>query len=112
MILGDCYLYNYAPDENHIASPDSFYLKTCQRQLILSCTKIQTIHENVVQKKNAYEFFLSVICGLESSLIGESEIVAQVKKAYSEYIQSPHCNRSIQRFIERAFHDSKKIRTH
>lgn len=112
MILKDCYLYNYSPDKKHTPSPDSFYLKTCQRQLILSSTKIQAINENVLKERNAYELFLSVICGLESSLLGESEIVAQVKDAYKKYLQSPHRDTSIQRFIEKAFHDSKKIRTH
>lgn len=112
MILRDCYLYNYSPDKNHAPNPDSFYLKTCQRQLILSSTKIQSINEHVIEEKKAYELFLSVICGLESSLLGESEIVAQVKEAYQKYLQSPYRNTSIQRFIEKAFHDSKKIRTH
>ncbi len=111
MLLSNCYLYNYRNDLPIELEEDAFVLKTCQRQLYISLKKDKFSKEKFLSEKNAYEFFLSIICGLESPLVGETEIVAQVKEAYLNYIRSPYRHRDIQKFIEKAFHDAKIIRT-
>ncbi len=93
-----------------------FVLETCQRTLILSR------NDNKLQDKNeegqetllgleAYSFLLEVICGLQSKLVGENEIVSQFKDAYQKYVSSDQKDSQLLVIIEKLFKDAKEIRT-
>lgn len=60
--------------------------------------------------KEAYLFLLETICGLKSKLLGESEIVAQFKEAFSLYIANEARSSVVLRVLEKLFKDAKEIR--
>jgi glutamyl-tRNA reductase len=92
-----------------------FVLKTCQRTLVVShaCTTPDLFTDSLEQKqgKEAYNYLLQVICGLQSKLIGENEIVSQFKVAYKEYLLQKNRNTTIMAIIEKLFADAKEIRS-
>jgi glutamyl-tRNA reductase len=90
----------------------SFVLKTCQRTLVVSVgTVIDTSSSKAMQGKEAYIFLLEIICGLQSKLVGENEIVGQFKIAYKEYAASKYKCNKVLLILEKLFKDSKEIRT-
>lgn len=100
----------------------AFTLKTCQRQLYLgfkaqpfhtswSLLKNYPQHVTLLEGQQAYQYLLEVICGLQSQLLGESEIVGQFKSAYQEYIASDVRSTYIMEVLEKLFKDAKEIRT-
>ena len=94
-----------------------FVLSTCQRTLVLSFdenpyqeTQLLDGQETIKGLK-AYSFLLEIICGLQSKLQGENEIVGQFKTAYREYIKKEQrCSKTL-KVIEKLFKDAKEIRT-
>ncbi len=52
-----------------------------------------------------------VVCGLESMIIGETEILGQVKKAYAAASASGTTSRHLNKLFQRAFNVAKEIRT-
>ena len=96
-----------------------FILRTCQRTVVLNydynndnltdqCAKklIQSLEGD-----RAYHFLLEIICGLQSKLVGENEIVGQFKVAYQEYVSQEYRNSKIMLILEKLFKDAKEIRT-
>jgi glutamyl-tRNA reductase len=119
-MLNHLHLYNFQAGKNlpyDIGEFGFFSLKTCQRTLVLSlktdpledlsiCDKYQS-HRG----ENAYRFLLETICGLQSKLLGENEIVSQFKDAFKEYLSSPSRNNEMIRVLEKLLKDSKEIRS-
>ena len=75
-----------------------FVLSTCQRTLLLgiddsknAAQRNQHILDDL-SGEQAYGFLLETICGLKSQVLGEYEVVAQFKQAYTEYIQNDQRN--------------------
>lgn len=93
----------------------AFRLDTCQRTLILedknSTNNIEYLTGSTYYGDNAYHFLLEIICGMQSRLIGESEIVSQFKQAYQSYIQQEERNTTLLLILEKLFKDAKEIRT-
>lgn len=90
-----------------------FLLKTCQRALIVKTTPVKKDHQSLgdfYEGKDAYQFLLETICGLKSKLQGESEIVAQFKEAYHNYLENEVRSSVILRVLEKLFKDAKEIR--
>jgi len=90
-----------------------FLLKTCQRALIVKTSPVADDHRSLGEYhegKDAYKFLLETICGLKSKLQGESEIVAQFKEAYHNYLESEIRSSVILRVLEKLFKDAKEIR--
>jgi len=53
-----------------------------------------------------------VACGLDSMVLGETEILGQLKQAYALAHQHGHTGARLNKAFQRAFHVAKHIRTH
>jgi glutamyl-tRNA reductase len=94
----------------------TFVLRTCQRTLVLTFERHPFHHTHVaphtlLEGGAAYLFLLETICGLQSKLIGENEIVGQFKEAYKIYAQSTLKDTRLLQILEKLFKDAKDIRT-
>ena len=52
-----------------------------------------------------------VVSGLDSMVLGETEILGQVKKAYSTAVSGGTTSRHLNKFFQRAFNVAKEVRT-
>jgi glutamyl-tRNA reductase len=59
----------------------------------------------------AYNYLLEVICGLQSRLVGENEIVGQFKENYKKYVASNERNAELLTVLEKLLQDAKHIRS-
>jgi glutamyl-tRNA reductase len=109
---------NLSPNSDLHSNPSGevFYLKTCQRQLIVGFNTtphrypICSSHQ-LFEGQKAYMFLLETICGLKSRMLGESEIVAQFKDAFTSYLAREDKNPYVIQVFEKLFKDAKEIRT-
>jgi hypothetical protein len=95
----------------HLQSPHLFYLDTCQRQLWITLGGAnladQLIDGVTYNGEAAYEKLLSIACGLESRIIGETEVYAQIRTAWrKQRDKSP-----IDDLLTKLFEDIKFIRS-
>lgn len=65
------------------------------------------VHRN----KEAIEHLFKVAAGLDSMVIGEMEILGQVKQAYHDAKESQTTGKVLNRLFEKAFNTAKEIRT-
>lgn len=98
--------------------PNAFFLDSCQRWLWV-CSRADlaraeqdgalaqypgiALHEGV----DAYAFLLRVATGLESQVVGETDIFGQLKEAWRRHPSSPELDALMQRLFE----DTKDIRS-
>ena len=90
----------------------AFVLKTCQRTMVLD-HQVGGLASADSHKhgKEAYLYLLEVICGLQSKLIGENEIVNQFKTTYQQYTANPSRKNELMAILEKLFKDAKEIRS-
>jgi glutamyl-tRNA reductase len=95
-----------------------FILKTCQRSLIIGFSHLPYFYiENNESIKETYTgiqasvFLLETICGLQSAVLAEYEVVSQFREAYQAYQNLSEKNSHILQILEKLFQDSKKVRT-
>ena len=107
-------------DYSDFVDKSDFVLSTCQRTLVLSFNpnSFQTLDsiDNIeghqrLEGLEAYSFLLEIICGLQSKLQAENEIVNQFKTAYKNYVSTESRSSQILQIIEKLFKDAKEIRT-
>lgn len=67
-------------------------------------------HQNIKQNKEAIEHLYRVGAGLESKILGDFEIIGQVKKSYSFAKEQGFQNTFIERLVNSAIQTSKKIK--
>ncbi len=94
-----------------------FQLKTCMRNMIIGPKdEMQSwqINESdeIIEGERSYQFLLEVICGLHSSLIGETEILGQFKNVALNFeFPNTHFGMELKKFIHAMLEDVKKVRS-
>ena len=108
------------PPGTEINFPNSnglFCLNTCQRVIFLDFKFFplnsleKQVFAEIYSGSKAYHHLLNIICGLESKILGESEIVHQFKTSFTEYLNQPDRNPRLIKVLEKLFKDAKEIRS-
>lgn len=100
-----------------------FYCSTAD-QPSTSCTQLQTWWKNYLElpfdvnpylytysESHAVRHVMRLACGLDSMVIGEPQILGQLKTAYQTATQTGFVGKSLSRLFQTSFSVAKKIRT-
>lgn len=71
----------------------------------------QATHLYAHHDQGGIEHLFRVACGLDSLVLGETEILGQLKKAYDLALQAGFTGKALNRAFQRAFSVAKQIRT-
>ena len=84
------------------------------RQFLLDCHEYrEPLHDEfyTLAEPHSVEHLFKVACGLDSMVLGETEILGQLKKAYDVALQHGHSGGRLNRAFQKAFNVAKQIRT-
>jgi glutamyl-tRNA reductase len=112
-------LLQWAPSDQsgHERVNAPFRMSTCQREIALGIDETGSLvtqarpSTKVLQGQQAYRHLLEVVCGLKSRLLGETEIVAQFRDAYSQFERSDKRCPQLMKVLDRLLMDSKFVRS-
>lgn len=66
----------------------------------------------VARGRDAIQHLLEVACGLDSQILGETEIFGQVKRAYATALARGSAGAVLNRLFQGSFRGAKRVRTH
>ncbi|MCC6278399.1 MAG: hypothetical protein IT289_10845 [Oligoflexia bacterium] len=96
-----------------IQAADALVWETCLRRIFfqLSSQPPLSESENWIHGEQAYEFLLETVCGLNSPVLGETEVMGQFRE-FMDKIKVSHFSAKgpLLRILESVFSDAKKIR--
>ena len=114
MILSTCNRTEiYFEYENHIGQEDKLMHAVLKALVDFKCFN-DSLSPYLVKKtnKDVVEHIFRVIAGLESMIVGEYQIVEQLKDAFSFAEKKKMLGPIINRMVQKAFETGKFIRTH
>ena len=91
----------------------AFFLDSCQRRLWVTLdSRVEAPGLECFEGEDAYEFLLRVACGLESQVIGETDVFGQLKEAWRVFSNAGGREASsLSPWFQKLFEDTKEIRT-
>jgi len=101
--------------ESKIGEREKFlhHLKTNAQKnsvLLQTCSRVELYSGNGKISDEITRHLFRVVSGLESSIIGESAIVGQVKQAYYEATQNNQLDKSLHKLFQHALFVGKRVR--
>jgi hypothetical protein len=88
------------------------HLKTCLRDLwITSACELSEHSVRALEGREAYRLLLEVGCGLQSAILGETDVFGQLKESWKTFeSEKSSLARELHPWIQRIFEDIKEVR--
>src|SRR3989454_3196879 len=95
------------------ASASRDTLEALQRFLVNWCAYCGPLNDEIyrLNEPDSVEHLFKVACGLDSMVLGETEILGQLKRAYDLALQHKHTGSRLNKAFQKAFNVAKHIRT-